>query len=288
VEGPPRPRELWRLDTATLRWTRVSDGPGLPTTELVRPTLLYFQGRDGLPLTGWLYRPPGQLRPGPAMLSLHGGPEAQERPTFSPQHQALVAAGITVFAPNIRGSSGFGRAFVHLDDRHGRRDAFDDVLASRDVLVALGIADPDRIAVTGRSYGGYLTLATLAFSPGRFAAGIDICGMSDLHTFYRDTEPWIAAAAYSKYGHPEDDYVLLEAISPLRAAANIDVPLLVVHGELDTNVPIGEAHQIVAALRALDRPVEYLELAGEGHEYRRAESRRTLIERIREFLVAHV
>ena len=106
--------------------------------------------------------------------------------------------------------------------------------------------------------------------------------------YYRDTEPWIAAAAYSKYGHPEEDYVLLEAISPLRAAANIDVPLLVVHGELDTNVPIGEAQQIVAALHALDRPVEYVELAGEGHEYRRAESRRTLIERIREFLVAHV
>ena len=288
VESPLCPRELRILDTVTLDWTRVTDGPELPSTGLVRPTLQFFDGRDGLPLTGWLYRPPGQFGPGPAMLSLHGGPEGQERPTFSAQHQAMVAAGITVFAPNIRGSSGFGRAFVHLDDRHGRRDAFDDVLASRDFLVRLGIADPDRVAVSGRSYGGYLTLATLAFSPGHFTAGVDICGMSDLHTFYRDTEPWIAAAAYSKYGHPEEDQVLLEAISPLRAVANIDVPLLVVHGELDTNVPIGEAHQVVAALRALDRPVEYLELPGEGHEYRRADSRRTLIERIRDFLAAHV
>ena len=288
VESPLRPRELRGLDTATLVWTRVTAGPDLGVADLVQPTLQFFQGRDGLPLTGWLYRPPGQLGPGPAMLSLHGGPEAQERPTFSPQHQAMVAAGMTVFAPNIRGSSGFGRAFVHLDDRHGRRDAFDDVLASRDFLLTLGIADPGRIAVTGRSYGGYLTLATLAFSPGHFAAGVDICGMSDLHTFYRDTEPWIAAAAYSKYGHPEEDYVLLEAISPLRAAGNIDVPLLVVHGELDTNVPIGEAHQIVRALRELDRPVEYLELPGEGHEYRRADTRQTLIDRIRGFLVSHV
>ena len=112
--------------------------------------------------------------------------------------------------------------------------------------------------------------------------------MSDLHTFYRDTEPWIAAAAYSKYGHPEEDHALLSAVSPLRAIDDVDVPLLVVHGELDTNVPIGEARQVVAALRALDRPVEYLELAGEGHEYRRADSRRTLVERIRDFLVAHV
>jgi dipeptidyl aminopeptidase/acylaminoacyl peptidase len=288
VEGPLRPRELWSLDTATLVWTRVSEGPTLPELDLVRPTLQFFPGQDGLPLTGWLYRPPGAFGPGPTVLSLHGGPEAQERPTFSPQHQALVAAGFTVFAPNIRGSSGFGRAFVHADDAHGRLEAFRDVLACRDFLVDLGIADPDRIAVTGRSYGGYLTLATLAFSPGLFAAGIDICGMSDLHTFYRDTEPWIAAAAYTKYGHPEQDYVLLEAISPLRSAANIEVPLLVVHGELDTNVPIGEARQIVATLHELGRPVEYLQLDGEGHEYRRAESRRLLIARIVDFLSEHL
>jgi dipeptidyl aminopeptidase/acylaminoacyl peptidase len=288
IEGPVRPRELWTLDTATLVWTRVTDGPTLPKLGLVRPTLQFFLGRDGLPLTGWLYRPPGTFGPGPVVLSLHGGPEAQERPTFNPQHQALVAAGFTVFAPNIRGSSGFGRAFVHADDRHGRRDAFEDVLACRDFLVDLGIADPDRIAVTGRSYGGYLTLATLAFSPGIFAAGVDVCGMSDLHTFYRYTEPWIAAAAYSKYGHPEEDHVLLEAISPLRSCANIEVPLLVVHGELDTNVPIGESRQIVAALCELGRPVEYLRLDGEGHEYRRAESRRLLITRIVDFLTEHL
>src|SRR5918999_674438 len=171
VESPLRPRELRSLDTATLVWSRVTDGPELPTG-LVSPTCEFFHSRDGLPLTGWLYRPPGRLGPGPAMLSLHGGPEAQERPTFSPQHQALVAAGITVFAPNIRGSSGFGRAFVHLDDRHGRLDAFDDVMASRDFLVGLGIADPDRIAVSGRSYGGDPTfrphaLFSCLFSPAR-------------------------------------------------------------------------------------------------------------------------
>jgi dipeptidyl aminopeptidase/acylaminoacyl peptidase len=284
VEGPERPRELWSLDTATLAWNRVTDAPPLPPVELVSPTLESFSGRDGLPLTGWLYRVPGRTGPGPAMLSLHGGPEAQERPTFNPQHQAMVAAGIAVFAPNIRGSSGFGRTFVHADDLHGRRDAFDDVLACRDHLLATGVAEQARIAVTGRSYGGYLTLAMLAFSPGYFAAGVDICGMSDLHTFYRDTEPWIAAAAVTKYGDPERDRTLLRAISPLHAAANITVPLLVVHGELDTNVPLGEATQVVAALTALGRPVEYLQLDGEGHEYRRASSRKLLTERMLTFL----
>jgi dipeptidyl aminopeptidase/acylaminoacyl peptidase len=117
-----------------------------------------------------------------------------------------------------------------------------------------------------------------------FAAGVDICGMSDLGTFFRDTEPWIAAAAVTKYGHPERDRALLEDISPLASAAAIDVPLLVVHGENDTNVPIGEAHQIVAALRELGRPVEYLELAGEGHVYRRTASRTQLAGAMTRFL----
>ncbi len=285
IEGPGRPREVWTLEVATEIWSQATPGVGPLPDSLVTPELVRFPARDGLELTGWLYRVPGRTEPGPAMLSLHGGPEAQERPGFSPQHQAMVAAGIAVFAPNIRGSSGFGRAFVRADDVHGRRDAFDDVIVCARHLISAGIADPRRIAVTGRSYGGYLTLASLAFTPGVFAAGVDICGMSDLLTFYRDTEPWIAAAAVSKYGDPKRDRTLLRAISPLRFAVNINVPLLVVHGELDTNVPIGEAHQIVAALRALNRPVDYLQLDGEGHEYRRAESRLRLIESLLDFLI---
>jgi dipeptidyl aminopeptidase/acylaminoacyl peptidase len=284
VEGPHRPRELWCLSTRTLQWTRVGAVPFTAAHTLVEPELIRYRAHDGLELSGWLYRVPGRSEPGPAMLSLHGGPEAQERPVFSPQHQAMAAAGIAVLAPNIRGSSGFGRAFVHADDVHGRRDAFEDVITSADELVRLGIAEPRSIAVTGRSYGGYLTLAGLAFYPGYFAAGVDICGMSDLHTFYRDTEPWIAAAAVSKYGDPVTDAALLAAISPLHRAENIQVPLLVVHGELDTNVPIGEAHQMVTVLRELGREVDYLQLDGEGHEYRRTDSRIRLITTMLEFL----
>lgn len=283
VEGPERPRELWRLDTASHEWSRVTEVPELPSDALIVPSLERFVGRDGLPLTGWLYPAAGE-EPGPAMLSLHGGPESQERPTFNPQHQAMAAAGITVFAPNVRGSSGFGRDFVHADDVERRYGAFDDVLAAAAYLVETGVADERRIAVTGRSYGGYLTLAALAFTPGVFAAGVDICGMSHLLTFYRDTEPWIASAAVTKYGHPEHDAELLEELSPLGRAFAIEVPLLVVHGELDTNVPIGEAHQIVAALRELDRPVSALELVGEGHEYRRKESKELLLSTMLLFL----
>jgi dipeptidyl aminopeptidase/acylaminoacyl peptidase len=226
--------------------------------------------------------------PGPAAVWLHGGPEAQERPTFEPEHQALAAAGITVFAPTIRGSAGFGREFAHADDGPNRYRAFSDVEASARFMVTAGLADPARIAVTGRSYGGYLTLAALAFLPGVFAAGVDVCGMSDLLTFYRDSEPWIAAAAVPKYGDPLADRALLEDLSPLARAGEIRAPLLVVHGEHDTNVPLGEAHRIVGALRALDRPVEYLELPGEGHVYRRVGSRTALVAAMVRFLTAQL
>lgn len=240
------------------------------------------------PLTGWLYRAPGAVGPGPTLLSFHGGPEAQERPSFNPQHQALAAAGITVFAPNVRGSTGFGRQFAHADDRNGRYSAINDVVSCVGYLCETKVADPTRVAVSGRSYGGYLTLAALVRYPALFVAGIDICGMSDLLTFYRDTEPWIAEAAVTKYGHPERDRALLEDLSPLPRASAIVAPLLVVHGEHDTNVPIGEARQIVAALQQEGRPVTYLELAGEGHEHRRPSSRRLLLRAMLCFLSEHL
>ncbi|MFJ3384685.1 MULTISPECIES: S9 family peptidase [unclassified Curtobacterium] len=285
VEGPTRPRELWRLDTNELTWSRVTDVPTLPHATLVEPTLERFAARDGLELTGWLYR---ASVPGAAMVHLHGGPESQERPTFSPQHQALAAAGITVFAPNIRGSSGYGTEFVHADDLGLRWNALADVVDCARWLVANGLADRERVAVEGRSYGGYATLASLAFTPDVFAAGVAVCGMSDFATFYRDTEPWIASAAATKYGHPVDDADLLASLSPMRAVDDVTAPLLVVHGELDTNVPIGEAHQVVAALRERSHDVEYLELEGEGHEYRRATSRERLVRHMVEFLAARL
>jgi dipeptidyl aminopeptidase/acylaminoacyl peptidase len=288
IEGPSRSQALWRLDVQTREWRPVTVSALGMNVELVVPELVHFIAHDGLPLSGWLYRAPVAAGPGPVLLSFHGGPEAQERPVFSPNHQAMVAAGISVLAPNIRGSSGFGRGFAHADDRYGRYDGITDVVSCVNFLVSNGIADPARIAISGRSYGGYLTLAALVRYPDLFAAGVDICGMSDLLTFYRDTEPWIAAAAVTKYGDPEHDRALLEDLSPLPRASRVTAPLLVVHGALDTNVPLTEATQIVAALRELDRPVEYLELAGEGHEYRARSSRQLLLERMVAFVVEHL
>jgi dipeptidyl aminopeptidase/acylaminoacyl peptidase len=294
VESPSRPRQLWQLGTTSGSWTPLTE-PSIDEPGLIDPTLRAFVSHDGLEISGWLYRRPPGPRPrapssggrggrddgderGAAVVYLHGGPEAQERPGFEPHHQVLAAAGMTVFAPNIRGSSGYGRTFVHADDRYGRLDAIDDVERCAEYLVEEGLADPDRVAVAGRSYGGYAALMALTRHPESFAAGVDVCGMSDLLTFYRDTEPWIAMAAVTKYGDPRKDAGMLASLSPLHHVVDLEAPLLVVHGELDTNVPLNESRQLVSALRSLDRPVEYLELPGEGHEYRRASSRIRLLE----------
>jgi dipeptidyl aminopeptidase/acylaminoacyl peptidase len=244
---------------------------------LVHPTLECLRADDGMQITGWLYRPAAAVGPGPTLIHLHGGPEAQERPVFNPLFQELAARGIAVFAPNVRGSSGFGRSFVNADNLDKRWAAIGDVVACVRHLIALGIATPERVACGGRSYGGYLTLAALVFHPELFAAGIDICGMADFHTFYANTEPWIAASAYAKYGHPIHDAALLRALSPIHRFHALRAPLLVVHGANDSNVPVEEAEQVVARAREHDIPVEYLLIAGEGHELARLDSRELFV-----------
>ena len=218
------------------------------------------------------------------MIYLHGGPEGQSRPDYSEIFPELVNDGITVLAPNVRGSGGFGRTFGHADDKENRFAAIDDVADCVRFLVDNELADPRRIACAGWSYGGYLTMAAMTFHPALFAAGITICGMSDLTTFYRNTEQWIADAAYTKYGHPVSDRELLERLSPLRRVDALTAPLLVVHGANDTNVPVGESEQIVDALRAAGRDVRYLLFSDDGHEIAKRENRATLAAAMREWL----
>ena len=255
---------------------------------IVAPRLERVRTDDGLELSGWLFTPPDQRGPGPAALWLHGGPEAQERPVFQPLFQALVAAGISVFAPNVRGSTGYGRAFEHCDDVERRPEAIRDVAACALHLLHTGVAEPGRLGVAGRSYGGYLTLAALTFFPELFGAGVDVCGMSDLSTFFAHTEPWIAAVSASKYGDPVLDRALLEQVSPLNRVDRLSAPLLVVHGRNDRNVPVAESDQIVSALRARHGVVDYLLIDDEGHEIGRPVNRLRFIERAAEWLSKHL
>ena len=289
LEGPTAPKAVWVFDPRGASWTRVTEQRAAWAAPAVRPSLERLRADDGLELTGWLYRPtPPRGVPGPAVVHLHGGPESQERPGYSALFQALVARGIAVFAPNVRGSSGTGHAFVNADNLEKRWAAIGDVAACARHLVAAGVAAPGRVACAGRSYGGYLTLAALVFHPELFAAGVDVCGMADLQTFYAHTEPWIAVAAYPKYGHPVDDAELLRALSPIHRFDALRAPLLVVHGENDSNVPVEEAEQVVAAARARRIPVEYLLFAGEGHEVVKPENREEFVATAVRWLAGHL
>jgi len=284
AEGPGQPHGVWVFsDEGGLQ--AVSADP--PAENAVLPTLETFAAHDGLPLTGWLFRPRAE-GPHPTVLWLHGGPEAQERPGHGPLFQSLVDRGIAVFAPNVRGSSGFGRGFVNADNGPLRYAAIRDVRTCVSHLVDAGIADPSRVGCMGRSYGGYLTLAALVTFPEMFRVGVDVCGMADLETFFAYTEPWIATAATSKYGDPSEDGALLRELSPLHRIERLVAPLLVVHGEHDTNVPLVEAEQVVQALRERGAAPGLLLFPDEGHEIHGTANRVTFVREVVHWLTSHL
>ncbi|MFF1272649.1 S9 family peptidase [Streptomyces marokkonensis] len=242
----------------------------------VRPMPMSPVARDGLTLGGWYYRAPGRSpgEPAPCVLHLHGGPEEQERPVLEPLYLELLGRGLDVFAPDVRGSSGHGRSFVDADLGTGRFDAINDVADCAAHVMVRGLADPRRMAVMGRSYGGYLVMASLVWHPDLFRTGVAVCGMSDFATFFAGTEPWIAQSAAHKYGHPEHDRDLLRSLSPMSRVDALRAPVLAVHGEHDTNVPPGESEQFVRAARERGLEAELLLLRHEGHDFRRADNRR--------------
>jgi dipeptidyl aminopeptidase/acylaminoacyl peptidase len=287
-ESPTHPRTIWMIDTQTDVATPVTYPPPhmLPPAPLY-PELRRFRAPDGLEISGWLYRAETG-GPAPTLIYLHGGPEAHERPVFNPLFRGLVARGLSVFALNVRGSSGFGRAFVNADNLDRRYAAIADVAAAVHHVVGAGIADPRRVGCMGRSYGGYLTLAALVWYPELFAVGVDVCGMADLETFYQNTEPWIAAAAISKYGHPEHDRALLRALSPLHRMDKLRAPLMVVHGAHDTNVPLSEAEQVVMALADRNLPYEYVLFRDEGHDILKKANQAFFVRKVGDWLSEHL
>jgi len=285
VEGPSTPPMVELVDPRTREWELIDREPSRGPVA-AEPTLETIIARDGLEFTGWLFRPPAGVESIGAMIFLHGGPEGQGRPGYNEFFPPLLEAGITVFLPNVRGSGGFGRSFMHADDGERRFAAIDDVADAVRFLVDNDFAAADRIACCGWSYGGYLTQAALTFHPQLFAAGISICGMSDLNTWYRNTEPWIAAAAYPKYGHPVSDRELLDRLSPLLRAHALTAPLLLVHGLNDTNVPPSESQQMFDALRGLGRTVELLVFDDDGHEIDKRENRSVLVRVMSDWLIA--
>lgn len=273
--GSTTPPDVWSWKRAEGRPRRLtaSPHPGVDLSLLVKPELVRYPAEDGLELSGWLYRPRGVRGPAPFVLSFHGGPEGQERPAFRADYQALLLRGIGVFAPNVRGSSGFGKRFVNLDNGPLRFAAIRDIKASADYLVRMKLAQPGRLGIMGGSYGGYMTMAGLTQFPDLFAAGANLYGIVNFATFMEHTEPWMAAVSRVEYGDPATQADLLKRLSPIHELDRIRAALMVQHGANDTNVPVVEAEQIVQAMRARGKPVEFLLFPDEGHGWRKTQNR---------------
>ncbi|MGH9174628.1 MAG: S9 family peptidase, partial [Vicinamibacterales bacterium] len=191
VSGAAQPLDVWVAEVGhPFRQVTFAQHPGVDLMTFVRPDLVKFRAHDGLELSGWLYRPQGVAVAAPYVLSFHGGPEGQERPGFRADYQALLSQGIGVFAPNVRGSSGFGKKFVNLDNGELRFDGIRDIKTCVDYLITNKLADPKRIGITGGSYGGYMTMVGLTEYPELFAAGVNLFGMVNFFTFFQHTQPW--------------------------------------------------------------------------------------------------
>jgi dipeptidyl aminopeptidase/acylaminoacyl peptidase len=266
---------LFDLKNGDFRQITFSGHAGVSLQQLVKPELVKYRSFDGLEISGWLYRPRNADYPAPLILVSHGGPEEQERPSFLGTYQALLQRGIAIFAPNFRGSSGFGKRFMNLDNRDLRFNVVKDIKAGVDHLVQQGIADPKRLGMFGFSYGGYLTLSTITEYPDLFAAAASLSGIVNFETFFAHTEPWMATISRAEYGDPQTEKELLARLSPIHRIERVITPTLVLHGANDTNVPVIEAEQVVKNLERRKVPVQYVLFPDEGHGVQKAANRVT-------------
>lgn len=263
---------VWDLIADTVYPVTCSSHGGLSTESFVTPELIRYPTfdtlADGTPRTipAWFFKPQGESdEPVPAVVVVHGGPEGQFQPAFTFFVQYLVHNGYAVIAPNVRGSTGYGKAYSHLDDVEKRMDAVADLAYAARWLKAQPCIDGDRLVVYGGSYGGFMVLAALTTYPELWAAGVDVVGISNFVTFLENTSAYRRAHREAEYGSLARDRDFLESIAPLRHVDQITAPLFVAHGKNDPRVPLREAEQIVTALQSRGVPVEFLVFDDEGH-----------------------
>ncbi len=274
--------EVYRRSIETGKPRRLTTSTFPVPARVGEPKLGTAHAVDRVVLPYWEFEPSGPAKG--TVLEVHGGPESQARPTLNRFRQFLVSEGWRVVVPNVRGSTGYGRTFVHLDDVRKRMDSVRDLRDLVEHLVRQGRAERGRVAVMGGSYGGFMVLSALATYPELFGAGVDIVGIANFVTFLEETGPWRRALREAEYGRLDRDREFLASISPVHHAAQITAPLLVVHGRNDPRVPAREAEQIVATLRGLGRTVELMMFEDEGHGIAGRANRERAYGRIAEFL----
>ena len=279
---------VWTDSETEARQVTLAGGLDVHLGDLTEPEHVRFPSFDGREIPALFYPTAAKRTGAPCVVFVHGGPEGQYRPTFQPIVQYLVLAGFAVLATNVRGSSGYGKTYLHLDDVGKRMDSVADLAHAVHWLRDSGRADPHRIAVYGGSYGGFMVLAALTTYPELWAAGVDLVGISNFVTFLENTGPWRRHLREAEYGSLENDREFLEEISPINKVDRIRAPLLVIHGANDPRVPIGETEQMVARLRALGRTVEFLRLEDEGHQIAKLHNKLVAYPMAADFLRRHL
>jgi dipeptidyl aminopeptidase/acylaminoacyl peptidase len=281
LQTPAAPFDVWTYspgDGELLRWTRselgLLDAARFATPSLVRFPTFDKDGRKPRQIPAWVYKPAGP-GPHPVLINIHGGPEAQSRPVFSIATQQWVGElGYAVIAPNVRGSTGYGKGYVALDNGMKREDSVRDIGALLDWIATQPDLDASRVVVIGGSYGGYMVLASMTHYNDRLRGGIDIVGISNFITFLESTAEYRRDLRRPEYGDERDPAMraFFERISPLNNAGKINKPMLIVQGQNDPRVPVTESEQMVAKIRANGGEVWYLLGLNEGHGFARRDN----------------
>ena len=287
---------IYDLKTRALQQVTKSDRSGIPQDSFVAPELIKFKSFDGLDVRAWYYKPvrhtvkeelkaayknPDGL---PVIVSVHGGPEGQERPGFNPLYQYYLSRGYAVLAPNVRGSTGYGKVYTHLDDVKNRENSVKDLAYGVEWLKTSGGANPKRIAVMGGSYGGYMTLAAITLYPDLWAAAVDTVGIVNWESFLKNTSGYRRRQREVEYGMLDRDIDFLRAISPIKKIDRVKTPLFVIQGKNDPRVPYTEAEQVVKALKDRAAVVEYKLYDDEGHGISKLKNRLELYPLVADFL----
>lgn len=283
--SPAAPGDVLLIDTATGTAELRTDSGNPLDGQAVLPTTHRVPTRDGEQVPCFAYAPADP--DGSAVLLVHGGPESQSVQAYNPVVQALLAQRHTVLVPNVRGSTGYGKRWYSADDRRARLAAVADLADLHEWLPSLGL-DPERAALWGGSYGGYMVLAGLAFQPERWAAGVDVVGISSLETFLANTAGYRRAHREREYGSLAEDGDFLREASPLTSAGSIAAPLFALHGANDPRVPLTEAEQIVRTVRANGLECELVVYPDEGHGLTKRANRQDAYPRALDFLAKHL
>lgn len=293
VDGDRSPGNIYVYDFEQQSVVQLTESlnPEIDPEDLVESEIVSFRSFDGLEIPCLLWRPQGssEAHKAPALVWVHGGPGGRMAKGYKGRIQYLVNHGYVVLGLNYRGSSGFGKDFFRADDRKHGREPLWDCVAAKNYLAGAGYVNPSSIGIIGASFGGYMALAALTFHGDEFAAGVNICGVSNLVSFAR-TLPryWDAKRFYEKLGDPEKEEELLRSISPYFHAGEIKKPVMILQGATDPRCPREQSDAMVAAIRRHGGKVEYLVYDDEAHGFRKRKNAIHAYEAILNFLNRHL